>query len=261
MMSDPILQSRLPHLPWMDPRLSRLPGVLPLGTDDWLVQDEAYAAQMAERDRLLTGHRDLVYQQLPAGRAASAELYGLVLSRLATVPGFDVGADSVLRPDGVRVDLTPEEPLECLGHLVQEDLCLMEKSGPEHCLTGAVLCFPASWHLHEKIGKPLTGIHVPVQPYDAGLAQRVQRMFDMIRPDAGLWRMNALVYRDPKLHQPRRIADPRTDRRGGSYLRAERQCLVRLPVTGAVLFSIHTYVVPLSALPTEALAALDEARL
>lgn len=260
-MSDPILQSRLPHLPWMDPRLSRLPGVLPLNGDDWLVQDEAYGPQMAERDRLISAAPDLVYQQLQEGRPASEELYELVLARLAQRPGFRIGGNTALRPDGFEIALDPSEPLKTLGRLVQEDLCVMEKAGQEHRLTGAVLCFPASWHLHEKIGRPLIGIHRPVHSYDDGLAARVQRMFDVIRPDAGLWRMNALVYRDPGLHQPRREADPRTDRRGGSFLRAERQCFVRLPKTGAVIFAIHTYVVLVSDLPSDAVAGLEEARL
>ena len=260
-MTLPILQTRLPHLPWMDPRLAHLPGVVPLGTDDWLAQDEAFGPQMAERDRLLATKTDLVCRQLPEGLGASTELYQLIMSRLAQRPGYKITARDVLRPDGVRVPLDPDEPLKTLGRLVQEDLCLMERAGDEHRLTGAVLCFPASWHLDEKIGRPLIGIHRPVPDYDGNLALRVQRMFDVIRPDAGLWRMNALVYRDPTLHQPRRESDPRIDRRGGSYLRAERQCFVRLPQTHAVLFCIHTYVVPLANLPPDAVAALDEARL
>ena len=260
-MTQPILQSALPHLPWMDPRLARLPGVLPLGEVDFLLCDEAFDAQIAERDRLIAADCDLVHRQLPDGLAASMELYDLVLTRIAAWPGFDVQAHRVVRPDGVVVDLDPLAPLKTLGRLVQEDLCVLEKNGDEHCLTGAILCFPASWHLHEKIGRPLIGIHRPVQSYDKDLATRVQRMFDVIRPDAGLWRMNSLVYRDPTLHQPRREADPRIDRRGGAYLRAERQCFIRLPQTRAVVFSIHTYVVPLAALPKQAVDALEEARL
>ena len=59
------------------------------------------------------------------------------------------------------------DPMGTLGHLVQEDLCLMEKRGEEHVLTAAVLCFPASWRLADKIGRPLEAIHVPVPEYDA----------------------------------------------------------------------------------------------
>jgi hypothetical protein len=260
-MTDPILQQSLPHLPWMDSRLARLPGVLPLGGDDWLVQDDAFAGQMAERERLIVGDGGAVYRQLPEGRAAADELFDLVLCKLSGRTGYHVQADRVVRPDGVEVGLDRSEPLLTLGKLVQEDLCIMEAAGAVHRLTGAILCFPASWHLDEKIGRALIGIHKPVAAYDDALAARVQRMFDAIRPGQGLWRMNALVYRDPTLHQPRRESDPRTDRRGGSYLRAERQCFVRLPRTQAVIFSIHTYMVTLTTLPPQALAGLEEARL
>ena len=156
--------------------------------------------------------------------------------------------------------LDRDRPLMTLGRLVQEDLCVMERSGDEHLLTGAVLCFPASWSLAEKIGRPLTGIHTPVPDYDVDIARRVQRMFDAIRVEQPLWRMNALVYVDPTLHQPRREADPRTDRRGGSYVRSERQCLRRLPQTRAVVFSIHTYVVRIDSLSDDARAGLEEPR-
>ena len=260
-MRAPILQSVLPHLPWMDPRLSRLPGVQPLSEADWLVQDEAFAGQMAERDRLIAANPDLVFRQLPEGQPAADELYDMILARLSGAPGYRIGQDSAVRPDGTEVPLDRSNPLCTLGRLVQEDLCVMEQAGDVHRLTGAILCFPASWHLHEKIGRQLVGIHRTVKNYDADLARRVQRMFDVIRPGAGLWRMNAFVYRDPTLHQPRREDDPRIDRRGGAYLRAERQCFVRLPRTQSVVFSIHTYVVPLTLLPQAAVAALDEARL
>ncbi|MGL6212219.1 MAG: heme-dependent oxidative N-demethylase family protein, partial [Paracoccaceae bacterium] len=174
---------------------------------------------------------------------------------------YKVESEAVLRPDGVEVPLDPSQPLATLGRLVQEDLCVLQRQGDEHVLTGAVLCFPASWTLAEKIGRPLTGIHRPVPSYDSDIARRVQRMFDAIRVDQPLWRMNHLVYRDPTLHQPRREADPRVDRRGGSYVRSERQCFVRLPVSQAVVFLIHTYVVQLQTLLPDELAGLDEARL
>ena len=42
------------------------------------------------------------------------------------------------------------------------------------------------------------------------------------------------------------------------YIRSERQCLIRLPVSRAVLFSIHTYLVPLAALTADQAAALRD---
>ncbi|MEO6298826.1 MAG: DUF3445 domain-containing protein [Paracoccaceae bacterium] len=256
-----ILQSKLPFAPWMDPRTARLPGVLPIEGDDWLRVDDAYAGQMARRDQLIAEVPQVVLGQLPDGIGAAQELYDLVLLRLTGLPGFHIGADSAVRPDGVTVALDRDHPLRTLGRLVQEDLCIMEKRGEQHVLTGAVLCFPASWSLEQKLGRVLTGIHTPVAVYDADLARRVQRMFDVIRVEQPLWRMNALVYADPELHQSRREDSPRIDRRNGQYVRAERQTMMRLPKTGAVLFAIHTYVVALSSLTEAERNGLETARL
>lgn len=256
-----ILQKSVPHIVWTDPKLSRLPGVMPLTDGSWIVVDEAFAGQMAERDRLIAAAPGAVHAMTGAARPAAEELYRLILARLAGTAGYRVGAGEVERPDGVVVPLDPALPLLTLGRLVQEDLCLMERQGEEYVLSGAILCFPASWALDQKIGRGLIGIHEPVEHYSEDLARRVARMFDMIRVEQPLFRMNALVYTDPTLHQPRREGDPRVDRTGGRYLRSERQCLLRLPESGAVLFSIHTYVMLVTDLPQEARDAMASARL
>jgi putative heme iron utilization protein len=45
-----ILQKKIPY---DVSEHKKLPGMLPLAADGWLIEDEAYAAQLAERDRLL----------------------------------------------------------------------------------------------------------------------------------------------------------------------------------------------------------------
>lgn len=259
MQDTPILQDRLPHLPWIDPRTRRLPGILPVEGRDWLRLDEAYAPQMALRDRLIAAQPEVVHALLPQARPAGEELYQATLDWLRTAPGFTVGPGSVTRPDGITVSLDPTRPLLTLGRLVQEDLCLMERQGEEYVLTGGVLCFPASWSLAQKLGRPLTGIHDPVPVYDADIAKRVARLFDAIRPEQPLWRMNYLTYDDFVLHQPRREGEKRPQPQGHVFIRCERQCLLRLPVTRAVVFTIHTYVVDAASVTPEELAALREA--
>ena len=247
------LQDRLPTAPWMEAATRRLPGVQPLDPDHWLIRDEAYAGQMAERRRLLSEAPDAVLALQPEARDAALELRQSVLDWLgARDPGYRVAAGRVICPDGCAVPLRGDaegSPLEDLGRIVQEDFCLLQRTGPaaEHVLFGAVLCFPASWTLAEKLGRPLTAIHAPVAAYDGAMAARVQRLFDAVRVGHPLWRQNALIYRDPALFQPRReAAAPRAP--GGGYLRSERQSLWRLPESGAVVFSIHTYLVPLERL-------------
>ncbi len=211
---------------------------------DWIIVDDAFAAQMAERASLLSHKRDAVVAMEAAARPAAEELLAQVLQVLGTRADYTVAADHVLRPDGVTVPLVFADPMGTLGHLVQQDLCLLEKRGQEHVLTAAVLCFPASWTLSEKFRRPLIGIHIPVDSYDDLMARRVQRLFDGIKVGRPLWRFNALWYEDPALHHPRREADPRRDHdpKEARYFRTERQSLVRLPVTGAVVFGIHTSV-------------------
>ncbi len=211
---------------------------------DWLIVDEVYAPQMAERLRLLEGCREAVVQLDPAALPAAQELLAMVVEQLSARSDFGLGEGRMLCPDGREVVLDDARPLETLGQLVQEDFCLLERRGEEAVLTGAVLCFPASWRLDEKFLRPLTGIHAPVEDYDAAIAARVQRLFDGVKPGRPLWRSNLLHYADPALHQPRserarRVPVLPSEAR---YLRSERQSLVRLPESGAVVFSIHSYV-------------------
>ena len=237
-----ILQRSLPYDP-LSPR--PLPGVAPLDPADWLLVDDAFAGQMAERDRLLAERREAVLALDEAARPAAGELLDTVLGVLSARSDYRVEGDRVTRPDEVEVALRRDDPMGTLGRLVQEDLCLLEKRGDEHVLTGAVLCFPASWTLAEKFNRPLIRIHVPVASYDDDMARRVQRLFDGIRPGRPMWRFNALWYADPTLHQPRLEGNRRQERHAVSadFLRSERQSLWRLPQSGAVVFSIHTYVV------------------
>jgi dimethylamine monooxygenase subunit A len=221
-----------------------LPRMVPLQAGDWLRVDEAYAAQLAEKARLIAERRGDVIAVLPGTEAACAELLDMVLEEVAGMAGYLLAHGRVLRPDGYVIDVDRDDPLGTLSQLVQEDFCIHEKRGEEHVLVAALLCFPAAWTLAEKIGHPLTRIHVPVELYDADIARRVQRMFDMVGEGRALWRANMLRYDDPSLFQPHTEANPRPVGRPESpYLRSERQTILRLPETGAVVFSIHTTVV------------------
>lgn len=263
-MDETVLHDRLAVAPWMDPALWRLPGVKPLDPHDWLVRDEAFAGQMALRDRLIAGRPEAVHALLETGRAAALECLDLVTDTLRQDPGYTFAADCVTRPDGTSVALDRAQPLITLGRLMQADVCLMQEGPGGHVLTGAILCYPASWTLAEKIGRPLMGIHEPVPEYDPVVGARVQRLFDMIRPDQLLMRANAVRHQDPSLFHPRSETDPPSVRRGapgGNYIRSERQVLRRLPGTGAVAFTIHTTVIEIDRLTEVQKATLADVRL
>ncbi|AGT07823.1 heme-dependent oxidative N-demethylase family protein [Paracoccus aminophilus] len=235
-----ILQKRLAFAPWEDARTRRLPGVIPVAPEDWLVEDDAFAEKMALRAELIATQEAAVHRMAPDALAAARELYGQILALLPG-RGYQLGPDGVIRrPDGVEVLPDLEQPLLTLGRLVVEDFCLMLPDGESgHALRGAILCFPAGWTLAEKFGRAMLGIHQPVAKYDEALAPRVQRLMDGMRTGIGLLRGTAHHSNAP-LHNPRSEAQGHSVSGDLPFIRVERQCLFRLPETGAVVFSIHT---------------------
>jgi hypothetical protein len=231
----PILQKALPSAQSGDPRL---PGTQPCDANDWLRIDEAYAAQMQYRAQLLANRQAAVLYETGVADDASAEILEEALKILPGL-GFEVSESQAICPDGRIVAIDWDAPLKTMGHLVQEDICVLEKRGAQHVLTAAVLCFPANWRLADKINRPLTTIHDPVDEYDNNLARRVQRLFDGVKVERPLWRFNKLRYVDADLHQPMK----KTENGEMPFVRSERQCILRLPRTDAVVFTIHTFVV------------------
>lgn len=257
-MDEIILQDRLPDAPGGDASFRRLPGMRPVGEDDWVLVDEVHGRQMAMRERFLDHRRDEVLALLPEAREAAGEVLDLTLATLARRPDYGVTDGAVRRPDGVGVRVVRDDPLGTVGRLIQEDVCLLQKRGEEHVLTGAVLVFPSGWTLSQKIGRPLMRIHRPVGAYDAEIGRRVQRLFDGLQPGRPLMRGNLLWHGRAVLHAPRLEGEPRPQGAGDVlYLRSERQCLVRLPRSGAVIFTIHTSIIDAAGLAPGERAALE----
>ncbi|PRY90178.1 heme-dependent oxidative N-demethylase family protein [Donghicola tyrosinivorans] len=239
MQDQPILHKSIPF-----EAQPSLPGIQPLKDGDWLWVDEVYAAQMALRDQLIANQPEAVHHMSDEASEAARELLALALDELRKKDGFIVAEEQVTRPDGRKISLDWSVPLLTLGQISQADYCILQKpeSSDEHILTAAILCFPSSWMLSEKAGRPLTDIHIPVPQYDAELAKRVQRLFDGVQVGRPLWRANTLWHSNPTLHQPKSKLKPRRpEDAGAAYRRSERQVIFRLPESGAVVFSIHTF--------------------
>ena len=239
----PILQPAIPEQQRYRAEQSK-PGMVPVAPGDWLQVDAAYSAQLKEKARLIRSDRNKVIACLPEAEDAVGEALAVVLAELAMRPDFQMLGRGIKRPDGKIVEIDARDPLVALSMLIQEDICILQKKGDEHILAAALLCFPASWTLAQKLGRPMVGIHKPVTAYTEDLARRVQRLLDGVQPGRPVWRANLLHYNDPALFQPRLEGDEKDGVSvGEGYLRSERQTLLRLPGTGSVVFSIHTTLV------------------
>jgi hypothetical protein len=235
-----IFQKSIPY----DTTYPKLPGTRPISPDEWIICDDAYSQQMALRDKLIETKRDKVLAISDQAYEAAVELSEVALEFSTMTFGYQISNDEVIRPDNVSIKIDLSDPMKFLGRLVQNDFCIMQKVGKEHVLTAASLCFPASWSLEEKFLKPLIDIHLPVQEYDENIAKRVQRLFDGLKINRPVWRFNAFYYEDPNLFQPRSVNRPRKKPAPNqvNYFRSERQTLVKLPKTMAIVFGIHTFV-------------------
>jgi hypothetical protein len=123
-----------------------------------------------------------------------------------------------------------------------DDFCILAAEPAWPVVAGAVL-FPSHWRLGDKLGRPLAEVHGRVPGYPA---VQVDHFLDRLHPGHVAWRRNLLLHRDGELYSP--VPSGEDVPVGEWWLRSERQTFRLLPVTEAVLFTIHTDTTPLAAL-------------
>lgn len=239
-------------------------GLRQLDPATWLEIDRHYEAYLAQKRELIAHQRDAVFRAEPDTLAAQAEVFGLVRDHLiggfpSIFPGTRQWETALAALD--RVGAEDHPPLLAASLLVQEDLVLMRRGADGWRLAAASLCFPSSWSLAEKFGRPLDEIHGPVPGFGAGTrpAGLIARMFDNLRLDRPVERTNWSLQTDAEMHKPlsslqrdaraaarpARFGDAPVD---AAFIRVERQTLRKLPLSGDVLFTIRIFVDPMAAL-------------
>ena len=89
-----------------------------------LIKDSAYAAQMAERERLIKDYKKDFIQLDPSAFEAAQELLDYILNLLPVLDGFTRDNHYISCPDGRSVFLNYSDPLTTLGCLLQSDFCI-----------------------------------------------------------------------------------------------------------------------------------------
>ncbi|RWC93118.1 MAG: DUF3445 domain-containing protein [Mesorhizobium sp.] len=284
--------SRPAHTPYDGSSKPFTIGLKPLGLDQWLDVDENLPAHLAEKRRLYAEIPEKVFVEEDGTREAQQEVLDLIVAYLAAKhPGTHRGMSGGVEVIGAESGGGPtaalrEAPLAKASLLVQEDLILMRRDESGWRLAAGSLCFPSSWSLTEKFGKPLQRIHAPVPGFGPGTrpADLINRMFDGLQGQAVErynWSIQAgdalyhplsnLQRIDRATNRPSRFHDGDVD--AHAFIRVERQTLRKLPVSRDILFTIRIHLDPLKVLarhPDRAtlaasfaaqLEALDEAQL
>jgi len=232
---------RPPYLPFLAGPLSLAPGLKPIAPEAWLTPDTE-AHSLPEKHGVMRAHRGEVYGAREGSELAALELAAEV--HAAAGPGQGEW----------------DTALEAAAGAVSDDLCILIK-GREGLwrLEAASLCAPTFWRLGEKLGEPLGGLHGPVPGANPDMVGRIHRMFDALRPGQVLERFNWTVQPGAARYTPSQApfkkiaADLATaGALDALWLRVERQTISKLPVSGAVVFTIRVAIDPLRAALTDA---------
>jgi hypothetical protein len=160
----------------------------------------------------------------------------------------------------------PWPPLDWVGRQVQEDLLILRgEAGSGMPLVAGQLCFPNAWCLDDKMGKSFLSIHDNVPLFMAYLGRSSSLLLERLKVERPVWRVNWSIKATTRLNQMPRFSYEEqqayqhfTVENIGKrcFLRIERQTLSKLPRTGAILFTIHTYQSPIA----EILQDVEQAR-
>ncbi|MCO5070583.1 MAG: DUF3445 domain-containing protein [Rhizobiaceae bacterium] len=239
-------------------------GLKPLDLSTWIEIDRTYDPQMREKQRLFASNLNEVFVEEPDTSQAQREVFSLVRQHVCarfperfaqTCKGIAIKGHPAL--DNDQIGKLPA--LHAASLLVQEDLILMRNGEDGWRLSAGALCFPSSWRLRDKFGRPLQDIHAPVPSFGRGTrnADLIQRMFDNLKVDQPVQRLNWSLQPSHQLYYP--LTEPQRDLRIGTrpskfadmsaiargFVRVERQTLRKLPQSGDILFTIRIYLDPL----------------
>ncbi|MFT4126164.1 MAG: DUF3445 domain-containing protein [Gordonia sp. (in: high G+C Gram-positive bacteria)] len=160
-------------------------------------------------------------------------------------------------------DTLPEEPLRYIASQVQEDIALLDHRGDALYVDAGVITFAADWSFGFDVGMSFLEIHGPVpRVRKMGVITRAHEFLKRLQPHEPYRRTNWTMtigrrldvstegYPDwgPDRERIQQVDDAEFGRL--VHLRVEVQHLIRLPDSGAVMFLIRTYLLPLEQVAT-----------
>ncbi|KAK6334586.1 hypothetical protein TWF718_010043 [Orbilia javanica] len=240
--------------------------------NDLFLIDSSYPSRIALRKQIVNEFPQMTLGASPECGGAINELYSYVLSqhlpmrfpRLFTISTADRQFRNHVSGDSNPM-IAPESSIEALKVLattVEEDILILQKvDGKEtYSLQGYVACFPNGFDSSKKMGMELREIHEPVPMFQEKLATSMDRFFGKLEIGRWVRRFNWTISTHEKLFLPtgnhhyegEEVPDKlESVDLEKTYLRVERQVLLRLPVSRAIVFFVKTYMTPLARVKEE----------
>lgn len=265
------MNSNLPYFPFNDDTFKMTMGTQALNPDVLIEVDETYYhSEIGLKEHLLTDDFDEYVHASVETLREQWEVLALLLPNMAqhypqhfslTMDGDDWTWRNRLLDTATtfRVGETsslPLAPLDWSGRQVQEDLLVLSGDVANGMpLIAGHLCFPNDWCLKDKLGKSFMDIHEPVPLFASTVGRSSSLLLERLKVGRPVWRVNWAFKITPQLtltpqkvrllHDEMNEAVTLDNFGERCYLRVERQTLSRLPLTNAILFTVHTCQTPL----------------
>jgi hypothetical protein len=186
------------------------------------------------------------------GAVSRSETEGVFADRVAPSVRFaatspaKAGEDNAIMQGHGSPEQSDEPPLIRAARQVSDDLVILQRSDNAWQVVACCLCNPTFFSAPFALGKNLADLHAPVPDQGYGLASRIDRVFTHLQTGQVLERHNWTVQWSNARFTPdgaplRHLAQSATVTGRGEHLfvRVERQTITRLPLCGAIVFTIR----------------------
>lgn len=276
--------------PFKDAEYKLTMGVRKLDPNEWLLLEPSYLDHIEHRIKISTNShpkydkdfnlRESTIFSTPECEPAIRELYDLVVQfMLDRYPKYFKLENGMVHnlitddriPHKTVVGEDVEEYLMMLCRNVEEDFIILlkdekhQKEEDEYYFKGGIFVFAAGFDPKDKFNRPMTAIHAPIPGYEDKLKVSMNRFFNRLPVGQFVTRSNFSVQthdllfvhdRNKGYNRPKDFVvipkkEEELDFDTEVFYRSERQTLTRLPKSGAVVFGIRTFLVPMSDMKKE----------
>lgn len=254
------------------PRYHVTMGLRTINPDEWIELDNQFPKFHANKVARIAEREDKCVATHPDAYEGAVELLDELARYLpARYPSLfrrtAVGIDNIFTGESFNIVERPlrEDPMTICGRLVQDDLAIMieQPDGQYRLMAGSIL-LPGFWRLSDKLGMTLSDIHTSghVPHFKEKLETGMLKFFQRLRCDTIYSRNNYFLQVDDCLAWSHSIGKEddavvswSTAEKNKAiehhWFRSERQTLRRLPKSGAVVFTIRTYFMPVTEIAEE----------
>lgn len=247
-------------------------GIRNMNWEEWIELDNEWEKFHSEKLKRIEERGTELYETSPKARGAAYELLDefkrYLPNRYPTLfKATDIGLDNL--QTGESFDFRPnpagEDPILIAAKLTQDDLAIMmEDEDGDYVLESGAIILAGFWRFRDKYQMKLERIHTSgdVPQYETKLKSGMNKFFLRLACDKPVVRNNYFIQTDDNLGWSHSIG-PESEKIVGWYtakevtdvdnlmFRSERQSLRRLPKSGAVVFTIRTYFLPIVELCQE----------